>query len=326
MKAVNQEARTVPLDWTVCGTVVNNAHRSHRPVGENQANMNNENQIRNIAVIGAGIMGRGIAQVAAVAGYNVTLHDTTDELLSSAIGIIKENLTKGIVRGKVTEAERDSALATIGMSADLASSMADADLVIEAIVEDLSVKQKLFRELERSSRAHAILATNTSSLSIGEIASATSDSTRVIGMHFFNPAYIMRLLEIVVTGQTSETAINVAREVGRRMKKEVIVVRDSPGFATSRLGICLGLEAMRMVEDGVASPADIDRAMELGYNHPMGPLRLGDLVGLDIRLGVAEYLHGKLGERFRPPELLRQMVAEGKLGRKTGRGFYVWEE
>jgi len=292
---------------------------------DSQPNMN-ENQIRNIAVIGAGIMGRGIAQVAAVAGYNVTLNDTTDDLLRNAQEIIKENLTKGIVRGKVTEAERDSALAAIGTNTDLAASIADADLVIEAIVEDLAVKQKLFRQLEGSSREHAILATNTSSLSIGEIASATSDSTRVIGMHFFNPAYIMKLLEIVVTKQTSETAVSVAREVGRRMKKEVIVVKDSPGFATSRLGVCLGLEAMRMVEDGVASPADIDRAMELGYNHPMGPLRLGDLVGLDIRLGVAEYLHGKLGERFRPPELLRQMVAEGKLGRKTGRGFYVWEE
>jgi 3-hydroxybutyryl-CoA dehydrogenase len=293
---------------------------------DNQANMNNENQIRNIAVIGAGIMGRGIAQVAAVAGYSVTLNDTTDDLLRNAQEIIKENLTKGIIRGKVTEAERDSALASIGTSTDLAAAIADADLVIEAIVEDLAVKQKLFRQLEGSSREHAILATNTSSLSIGEIASATSDSTRVIGMHFFNPAYIMKLLEIVVTKQTSETAVSIAREVGRRMKKEVIVVKDSPGFATSRLGVCLGLEAMRMVEDGVASPADIDRAMELGYNHPMGPLRLGDLVGLDIRLGVAEYLHGKLGERFRPPELLRQMVAEGKLGRKTGRGFYVWEE
>ncbi len=293
---------------------------------DNQANMNNENQIRNIAVIGAGIMGRGIAQVAAVAGYSVTLNDTTDDLLRNAQEIIKENLTKGIVRGKVTEAERDSALASIGTSTDIAAAIADADLVIEAIVEDLAVKQKLFRQLEGSSREHAILATNTSSLSIGEIASATSDSTRVIGMHFFNPAYIMKLLEIVVTKQTSETAVSIAREVGRRMKKEVIVVKDSPGFATSRLGVCLGLEAMRMVEDGVASPADIDRAMELGYNHPMGPLRLGDLVGLDIRLGVAEYLHGKLGERFRPPELLRQMVAEGKLGRKTGRGFYVWEE
>jgi 3-hydroxybutyryl-CoA dehydrogenase len=288
--------------------------------------MNNENQIRNIAVIGAGIMGRGIAQVAAVAGYNVTLNDTTDDLLRRAQELIKENLTKGIVRGKVTEAERDLALAAIGTSTDLAASIADADLVIEAIVEDLAVKQKLFRQLEGLSREHAILATNTSSLSIGEIASATSDSTRVIGMHFFNPAYIMKLLEIIVTKQTSETAVSVAREVGRRMQKEVIVVKDSPGFATSRLGICLGLEAMRMVEDGVASPADIDRAMVLGYNHPMGPLRLGDLVGLDIRLGVAEYLHGKLGERFRPPELLRQMVAEGKLGRKTGRGFYVWED
>jgi 3-hydroxybutyryl-CoA dehydrogenase len=288
--------------------------------------MSNENQIRNIAVVGAGIMGRGIAQIAALAGYRVTLNDTTDELLSRAQEIIKENLTKGIVRGKVTEGERDSALAAIHASSDLAASVRDADLVIEAIVEDLAIKQDLFRQLERSSARHAILATNTSSLSIAEIASATTDSTRVIGMHFFNPPYIMKLLEIVVSKETSETAVSGASEVGRRMKKEVIVVKDSPGFATSRLGICLGLEAMRMVEDGVASPADIDRAMELGYNHPMGPLRLGDLVGLDVRLGVAEYLHGKLGERFRPPDLLRRMVAENKLGRKTGRGFYVWED
>jgi len=310
--------------WTACGTVVNNALRSPEPLPDQK--MNTENQIRSIAVIGAGIMGRGIAQVAAVAGYDVILNDVADNLLSKAQEIIKENLTKGIVRGKVTEAERDSALASIHSNTDLPSSVANADLVIEAIIEDLATKQALFRKLERSAPTHAVLATNTSSLSIAEIAGATTDSTRVIGMHFFNPAYIMKLLEIVVSKDSSERTVNVAREVGRRMKKEVIVVKDSPGFATSRLGVCLGLEAMRMVEDGVASPADIDRAMELGYNHPMGPLRLGDLVGLDIRLGVAEYLHGKLGERFRPPELLRQMVAEGKLGRKTGRGFYVWEE
>ncbi len=185
-------------------------------------------------------------------------------------------------------------------------------------------KHELFKRIEQSAPRQAILASNTSSLSIREIGVVIEDKSRLIGMHFFNPPHIMKLLEIVVTPETSVSATDLAREVGIRLKKESITVRDSPGFATSRLGVCVGLEAIRMVEEGVATPADIDKALVLGYNHPMGPLRLGDLVGLDIRLGVAEYLYGKLGERFRPPELLRQMVRDNKLGQKTGKGFYDW--
>jgi 3-hydroxybutyryl-CoA dehydrogenase len=192
----------------------------------------------------------------------------------------------------------------------------------------LELKQEILRSVEAIATSSAfIFATNTSSLSITEIARASLRPERVIGMHFFNPVHIMRLLEIVVGQETAEETLEAAREVGRRMKKEPITVRDVPGFASSRLGVALGLEAMRMVEQGVASARDIDTAMELGYNHPMGPLRLTDLVGLDVRLRIAEYLHGTLGtENFRPPEILRRMVEEGKLGKKSGEGFYTWNE
>ena len=201
------------------------------------------------------------------------------------------------------------------------------DFVVEAAPEALSLKQELFRELDQTCHRGAILATNTSSLSVTEIASVTSRAELVLGMHFFNPPQIMKLVEIIRHDRTAEQTIDAVLSVVRRMKKEAIVVKDSPGFATSRLGLTLGLEAMRMVEDGVASVEDIDRAMELGYNHSMGPLRLGDLVGLDVRLAIAEYLYEKLGsEVFRPPEILRRMVREGKLGKKTGQGFYRWEE
>lgn len=279
-----------------------------------------------IAVIGAGTMGHGIAQVAAQAGYEVYLHDVAEDLIARARARIDDNLGKGVTRGKLTEDERAAALSRLHTTTDLEQAAGRADLVIEAIVEDLGVKHDLFRRLEASAPDHAVLASNTSSLSITEVAVAVHAPERVIGMHFFNPAHIMKLLEIIVTRQTSPEALESAREVGRRMKKECITVHDSPGFATSRLGVCIGLEAIRMVEEGIASAEDIDKAMVLGYNHPMGPLRLGDLVGLDIRLGVAEYLHGKLGERFRPPELLKRMVAEGRLGQKTGEGFYRWEK
>ncbi len=279
-----------------------------------------------IAVIGAGTMGHGIAQIAAQGGYSVWLHDINDDLLTRAQQRIIHNLTQGITRGKLTEEEKERTLVAVQLTTRLEQAVASADLVIEAIVEDLDAKRDLLRQVERLSPPHTILATNTSSLSIAEIASALTRPERLIGMHFFNPAHIMKLLEIVLTEQTSETALQVAREVGARMKKEAIVVRDVPGFATSRLGICLGLEAMRMLEEGVASAADIDKALELGYNHPMGPLRLTDLVGLDIRLNVAQYLHSRLGERFRPPEILKRKVAEGKLGKKTGEGFYRWDE
>jgi 3-hydroxybutyryl-CoA dehydrogenase len=202
-----------------------------------------------------------------------------------------------------------------------------ADLVIEAAPESLELKRTLLREAEAVTGRDCIFATNTSSLSIGEVAAASSRPENVVGMHFFNPVHIMRLVEIVVGKQTSRTTTGTVREVATRMKKEPIIVRDVPGFASSRLGVTLGLEAMRMVEQGVASARDIDTAMELGYNHPMGPLRLTDLVGLDVRLHIAEYLHGKLGsETFRPPDILRRMVSEGKLGKKSGEGFYKWGE
>lgn len=283
-------------------------------------------ELQTIAVIGAGTMGHGIAQMSAQAGYNVWLYDVTDELLTRARARIADNLTKGIARGKLTAEEKEQTLAAIQSTTEFEYAAGSADLVIEAAVEDLSIKRDLFKRLEAICPPHATLATNTSSLSIAEIANAVSAPSRVIGMHFFNPAHIMKLLEIVIAPETSETALQTVREVGARMKKETIVVRDVPGFATSRLGVCLGLEAMRMLEEGVASAADIDKALELGYNHPMGPLHLTDLVGLDIRLHVAEYLHTKLGERFRPPEILKRKVAEGKLGKKTGEGFYQWDE
>jgi 3-hydroxybutyryl-CoA dehydrogenase len=281
--------------------------------------------IERIAVIGAGTMGHGIAQIAAQAGYQVWLHDTFSELLLSAKERIGENLAKGVARGKLTEDERAGTLARVHLSSELAPAVEGADLVIEAIVEDLEVKRALFKRLEEVASASAVLASNTSSLSIGEISLSLQDPSRVVGMHFFNPAHIMKLLEIIVTNETSQAALEAAREAAVSMKKESITVRDSPGFATSRLGVCVGLEAIRMVEENVASPADIDKALELGYNHPMGPLRLGDLVGLDIRLGVAEYLFRKLGARFEPPQLLREMVAQGKLGQKSGEGFYKWD-
>jgi len=202
-----------------------------------------------------------------------------------------------------------------------------ADLIIEAAPENLELKQNLLCEAEALVDRYCIFATNTSSLSISEVATASSRPENVVGMHFFNPVHIMRLVEIVVGEETRPEITETLQEVATRMKKQPIIVRDVPGFASSRLGVTLGLEAMRMVEQGVASARDIDTAMELGYNHPMGPLRLTDLVGLDVRLNIAEYLHGKLGsEAFRPPEILRRMVSEGKLGKKSGEGFYKWNE
>ncbi len=200
-------------------------------------------------------------------------------------------------------------------------------MIVEAVPERLELKQAILSELESGSDRQFIFASNTSSLSITEIAKSSRHPERVVGMHFFNPVHVMRLLEIVVGEATSPETVETAREVSRRLRKEAIVVKDVPGFASSRLGIALGLEAMRMLEQGVASAQDIDKAMELGYNHPMGPLKLTDLVGLDVRLNIAEYLHRTLtAEAFRPPEVLRRMVTEGKLGKKSGEGFYIWKD
>jgi len=280
--------------------------------------------IKTIGIIGAGTMGHGIAQVAAAAGYQAVLRDVDRDSLARGIQAIERNLVKGIQLAKLTEADRDSILQHIHGTTELAE-IAQADLVIEAAPEKLEIKQQLLREVENLADQPFIFASNTSSLSITELAKVSEQPGNVVGMHFFNPVHIMRLVEIVVGKATSDDTVAVVRQVAQRLRKEPIVVQDVPGFASSRLGVALGLEAMRMVEQGVASAKDIDTAMELGYNHPMGPLKLTDHVGLDIRLNIAEYLYRELGsETFRPPELLRRMVQEGKLGKKTGTGFYDW--
>ena len=284
------------------------------------------NTIETIAVIGAGTMGHGIAQVAAAAGFKVLLNDVDRESLARGVAAIERNLAKGIQRGKLTEDDRDRTLQQIHGTTNL-NECAAADLIIEAAPEQLDLKKKVLRQLESATDRPFIFASNTSSLSITEIASSSNRPEAVIGMHFFNPVHIMRLIEIVVGKKTDGETVDTVVGVARKMRKEPIVVRDVPGFASSRLGVALGLEAMRMFEQGVASVEDIDTAMELGYNHPMGPLKLTDLVGLDVRLNIAEYLHRELGsETFRPPEVLRRMVREGKLGKKTGEGFYDWSK
>lgn len=283
-------------------------------------------RIETISVLGAGTMGHGIAQVAAAVGYPVMLRDVNKEMLARGIQAIERNLLKGIQLGKLTEADRDQTLQRIRGTTHL-SEVSDADLIIEAVPEILELKQEMLREVEAAARRPFIFATNTSSLSITEIARGSSHPESVIGMHFFNPVHLMRLIEIVVGEETGQETVQAALEVARKLKKEPITVKDVPGFASSRLGIALGLEAMRMVEQGVASANDIDKAMELGYNHPMGPLRLTDLVGLDVRLKIADYLYSTLGsESFSAPEILRRMVSEGKLGKKSGEGFYQWKE
>ncbi|HEU0015084.1 MAG TPA: 3-hydroxyacyl-CoA dehydrogenase family protein [Longimicrobium sp.] len=286
-----------------------------------------DQQIDTVAVLGAGTMGNGIAQVCAMAGCRVSLYDAQEGAVARAMGTIRGNLDKGVERGKVTAEARDSTLANLREAADLAAAAGDADLVIEAVPERMELKTAIFADLDRLAPTHAILGTNTSSLSVSRIAEATGRAGKVIGLHFFNPVHIMKLLEVVRGRETAQETVDASLAFARRIGKEPIVVTDTPGFASSRLGIVLGLEAMRMVEQGVASPQDIDRAMELGYNHPMGPLKLTDLVGLDVRLGIAEYLHGELGDdQYRAPELLRRMVSEGKLGKKSGQGFYDWTQ
>lgn len=287
--------------------------------------MSADDAVRRVAVVGAGTMGHGIAQVAALAGYDTSLTDARAEALPVALERIRTNLGGGVRRGKVTPDAARDAERRLRLARDLDAAVRDADLVIEAIVEDLDTKRDLFRRLDGLVGEGTILATNTSSLSVARIAEATTRPTRVLGMHFFNPVHIMKLVELVVHEGTDAEVVAHARAAAERMGKEPIEVQDSPGFASSRLGIVLGLEAMRMVEQGVAAPEAIDRAMELGYGHPMGPLRVSDLVGLDVRLKIAEYLHRELGApHYAPPAILRHKVAAGELGKKTGKGFYQW--
>ena len=280
-----------------------------------------------VAVIGAGTMGHGIAYVAALAGCPVRLTDSNAPVLDTARERIESLLAGALKRGKLSEDDRARVHARLEIVGPLAETVAGADVVIEAVVEDLSIKQRLLAEVERRAPAGALLATNTSSIAIGQIAAAMKEPGRLVGMHFFNPVHLMKLVEVVSHARCAGATIERASGIARLLGKEPIVVKDTPGFASSRLGVALGLEAMRMLEQGVASAADIDKAMELGYNHPMGPLKLTDLVGLDVRLAIAEYLHKTLGgTQFEPPKILRAMVERGELGKKSGKGFYTWSD
>ncbi|MBL8911973.1 MAG: 3-hydroxyacyl-CoA dehydrogenase family protein [Archangium sp.] len=280
--------------------------------------------LTHVGVIGAGTMGHGIAQVSAQAGYTVILSDVTLAQAEAGKASVAKNLQIGVDKGKVTPADRDAALGRISCVAGL-DGLAPCQLVVEAAPEKIALKQEIFRTLSKLCANDAILASNTSSLSLTEIAAAATNPSRVVGLHFFNPVHLMKLLEVVRAEQTSDATLDAVKAFGAAIKKELIVVKDSPGFASSRLGLAVGLEAIRMLEEGVASAPDIDRAMELGYGYPMGPLKLGDLVGLDVRLAIAEYLYAETGSAtFRPPQLLKKMVRAGKLGKKSGQGFYSY--
>jgi 3-hydroxybutyryl-CoA dehydrogenase len=284
----------------------------------------NASDIRTITVIGAGTMGHGIAQVAAVMGARVQLFDALAGAAAAAVTRIAKNLDKGVELGKVTAADRDAALARITPFDSLTLACQGADCVIEAVPEVLALKREIFGVVDQAAPEHALLASNTSSLPVAEIAASVRTPARLVGMHFFNPVHVMKLVEVVRHRASDPAMVAAAVGLVERMGKTPIIVADSPGFASSRLGLVIGLEAMRMVEQKVASPADIDTAMKLGYGHPMGPLELTDLVGLDVRLGIADYLATAIGPAFEPPAILRDKVAAGKLGKKTGEGFYTW--
>jgi 3-hydroxybutyryl-CoA dehydrogenase len=271
-------------------------------------------------------MGQGIAQVTAAAGYATRVYDAAPGRAEAARGAVASQLEKLVAKGKLTAEARAATLAAIAPAADVAAASVGADVVIEAAPEVMDLKVRLFEEVVRAAPPSALLASNTSSLSLTELGARIGAPERTVGLHFFNPPPVMELLEVVRGYATAEATVARAVELARALGKTPIVVRDVPGFASSRLGVILGAEAIRMVEAGVASVADIDRAMELGYRHPMGPLKLTDLVGLDVRLAILEHLHREVGEQFRPPTILRQMVRAGRLGKKTGEGFYRWTE
>ncbi len=278
-----------------------------------------------VTVIGAGTMGRGIAQTCAATGSRVQLVDVDAARASAGRDAIASSLTRAVDKGKVSAEQREKILGAIESTDDMESAVAGADVLVEAALEDMAIKRKLFAGFAKTAPAHCLLGTNTSSLPITEIARGSGAEDRIVGLHFFNPVPVMKLVEVVRGNESSQEAVDASRDFALRLGKDPILVRDSPGFATSRLGVLLGLEAMRMVQEEVASPTDIDKAMELGYRHPMGPLKLTDLVGLDVRLAIAEHLHKELGSAtFEPPQILRDMVAAGKLGRKSGQGFYTY--
>ena len=279
-------------------------------------------QVKTVAVIGAGIMGRGIAHVAALGGYRTILEDLLPNALRKAESEIRANLDKAVELGKVSSGDADAAFKRLEYAGSVEEAARQADLVIEAVPEEMESKIEIFTLLDKICRPDTILASNTSSLSITEIASVTYRAKKILGMHFFNPVHKMKLLEIVRALETEDDALATAVEVGKRMGKEVVVIKEAPGFITSRINAMIGNEAFYMLQEGIATPQDIDKALKLGLNHPMGPFELVDLVGLDTRLHILEYLHKSLGEKYRPSPLLVQYVKAGRLGRKAGRGVY----
>jgi 3-hydroxybutyryl-CoA dehydrogenase len=281
-------------------------------------------EIKTIAVIGAGIMGRGIAHAAALGGYRTVLEDILPASLRKAESEIRSNLEKAVELGKVPKPEADAALGRIEYASSVEEAARTAELVIEAVPEEIESKIEIFTLLDKICRPQTILATNTSSLSVTEIASVTYRAPKCLGMHFFNPVHKMKLLEIVRALETDDDTLATAVEVGKAMRKEVVVIKESPGFITSRINAMIGNEAFYMLQEGIASAQDIDKALKLGLNHPMGPFEMVDLVGLDTRLHILEYLHKSLGEKFRPCPLLVQYVKAGRLGRKSGRGVFEY--
>jgi len=271
-------------------------------------------------------MGHGIAQVSAMADHEVVMRDIEAEYVEDGLSSIEENLDKGVELGKVSEAERTNALDSLSTTTDLEGAVEGADLVIEAIPEDLELKRETFADVEAVVSDSCILATNTSALSVTSIFRDLDRPERAIGLHFFNPVHLMELVEIIIAEETGDETQSFADEFVESIEKTGAVVHDYPGFSSSRLAVAIGVEAIRMIQEGVASPEAIDTTARLGFNHPMGPLELGDYVGLDTRLDACEYLHEELGPRFHPPQLLKRKVRAGKYGRKSGEGFYVWED
>jgi 3-hydroxybutyryl-CoA dehydrogenase len=280
--------------------------------------------VQTVAVIGAGTMGRGIAHVAALGGYRTILEDLLPNALRKAESEIRTNLDKAVDLGKVTAADAGAAVARLEYAGSVEQAAREADLVIEAVPEEMESKIEIFTLLDKICRPDTILASNTSSFSVTEISSVTYRAKKCVGMHFFNPVHKMKLLEVVRALETDDDTIATVATVGKRMGKEVVVIKESPGFITSRVNAMIGNEAFYMLQEGIASAEDIDKALKLGLNHPMGPFELVDLVGLDTRLHILEYLHKALGEKYRPAPLLVQYVKAGRLGRKSGRGVFEY--
>jgi 3-hydroxybutyryl-CoA dehydrogenase len=280
--------------------------------------------IDRVTVLGAGTMGHGIAHAAIAAGYDTRMYDVSDAAVTRGRGAIEQIVARGVELGKVPSGDAAAMLRRLSQTTSLAEALQDAQLVIEAVPERIDLKLALFADIDRLAPAGAIVGSNTSGLSITELAGSLKDPSRVAGMHFFNPVHKMKLVEIVRALESAPATLEAIEQVSRRMGKETVLVRESPGFITSRVNASIGNEAFYMLMEGVASARDIDKALKLGLNHPMGPFELVDLVGLDIRLSILEYLHRTMGEKYRPCPLLAQYVKAGRLGRKVGRGVYEY--